>query len=439
MASTTARERRWWTKNEDKILQNGGQLQINEHGSIKNWNDLAALLPGRTNKDCRKRWYKVRLDIRKGAWLPEEDQKLRDAVDQLGVRWSVVAEMVQTRNADQCAKRWRHVLGPHIKHGPWSPDEDRVLLEAITRYGHNWKDIGLNELPDRSPHDIRNRSVALDRRTRRSDSETSRKSPQPPSPGSSEVTSEDQCGDSGDDFSSESYAVSSSFDTGNQPNPGAFLSTPFDAPGAPALQNAYNPGMDFVMSGIRDTDYSYNFGHVGQSSETVTDPSTDKMEPEMLLQPGQPPHFTRSQEDPAPVRDIWFSNTVPNCWQITNTTLSAQLAASLAAAGLINYSEADFMPNAVGQYPFHIDLPSEPAGSRLGSIEDTATTQPYNSETQPPLSAASAAAAAAKGHVTIVMGQGDLDLAQDVMGSLKQLGVDITMHLVRNGNNGGEQ
>ena len=59
---------------------------VDKLGSVKNWNGIAALLPGRTNKDCRKRWYKVCQGIRKGAWTPEEDQRLQLAVQQVGFK-----------------------------------------------------------------------------------------------------------------------------------------------------------------------------------------------------------------------------------------------------------------------------------------------------------------------------------------------------------------
>ncbi|KAK2014650.1 hypothetical protein LZ32DRAFT_528088, partial [Colletotrichum eremochloae] len=93
----------------------------------------------------------------KGAWTQEEDEKLQKAVLQLGCKWAQVGAIVQTRNADQCAKRWQHVLGPDVKHSPWTSEEDKKLLGAMKKFGNNWKQIGLTELPDRSTHDLRNR------------------------------------------------------------------------------------------------------------------------------------------------------------------------------------------------------------------------------------------------------------------------------------------
>lgn len=54
---------------------------------VKDWARVAAKLPGRTNKDCRKRWInKVCGNLKRGAWDEDEDQRLRDAVSKYGQR-----------------------------------------------------------------------------------------------------------------------------------------------------------------------------------------------------------------------------------------------------------------------------------------------------------------------------------------------------------------
>ncbi|KAK8137845.1 hypothetical protein PG984_001225 [Apiospora sp. TS-2023a] len=125
------------------------------------------MLPRRTNKDCRKRWYKVRSDFIKGTWSREEDRKLQQAVQQHGLKWALVSRDVESRNADQCAKRWQHGLRPDLKHTPWQPEEDAKLLQAMEKHGNKWKKIATLDLPNRSSHDIRNRSVVLSRREKR--------------------------------------------------------------------------------------------------------------------------------------------------------------------------------------------------------------------------------------------------------------------------------
>ena len=90
-------------------------------GGLKDWNRIAAQLPGRNNKDCRKRWYnKVAGGLRKGPWQLEEDNRLKEAIREHGQRykmfrsactrleivtdssrWTVVAPLVGTRSAER--------------------------------------------------------------------------------------------------------------------------------------------------------------------------------------------------------------------------------------------------------------------------------------------------------------------------------------------------
>ncbi|KAL0779162.1 hypothetical protein CaCOL14_003646 [Colletotrichum acutatum] len=206
-------------------------------------------LPGRTNKDCRKRWAKIQVDIRKGAWTQEEDERLQKAVLQLGCKWSQVGAMVQSRNADrkwkssssifpsgfpsvlryvlaaECAKRWQHVLGPDVKHCSWTPEEDRKLLDAMGKFGNNWKQIGLTELPDRSTHDLRNRSLILGRRSRHAQANGSNSSLQSlPETNDDEIANnnpngndeEESCDGDGDDVSDEGSESELTDSSGNQ-------------------------------------------------------------------------------------------------------------------------------------------------------------------------------------------------------------------------------
>lgn len=90
------RIRRRWTNKEDQVLSQEAESQckpqetiINapiltlvqvSHGVLKDWNHVAAKLPGRTNKDCRIRWSRIGEDVKKGPWDSTEDERLRSAV-----------------------------------------------------------------------------------------------------------------------------------------------------------------------------------------------------------------------------------------------------------------------------------------------------------------------------------------------------------------------
>ncbi|RYP17056.1 hypothetical protein DL765_004755 [Monosporascus sp. GIB2] len=159
------KERQKWTAEQDAILISVVTRGSSKSGDIS-WHHVANHLPGRTNKDCRKRWhYKFARDFRKGPWSSEEDQRLRDAVRKYGTRWNRVSGEVGTRNGDQCWKRWNDSLDPNIDHSPWDANEqDSVLLKAVETLGRNWSDIVNRHFPGRTALSAKNRFSLLHRR-----------------------------------------------------------------------------------------------------------------------------------------------------------------------------------------------------------------------------------------------------------------------------------
>ncbi|MCJ1279025.1 hypothetical protein MMC21_006846 [Puttea exsequens] len=172
------RARRRWTEEEDHILTREATLQL-KRGALKQWNLIADNLPGRTNKDCRKRWAKLGNEVKKGAWSSDEDEKLQSAIAQFGFKWTQVAEIVGTRHAEQCAKRWQHSLDPSVDHSKWDNNEDQALMEGVTKHGRNWKTIRSERLPHRSTTDIKNRHTML---VRKPQSDTTSNQTREPSP-----------------------------------------------------------------------------------------------------------------------------------------------------------------------------------------------------------------------------------------------------------------
>ncbi|KND89110.1 Transcriptional activator Myb [Tolypocladium ophioglossoides CBS 100239] len=130
------------------------------------WNRVAASLPGRTNKDCRKRWVNRLCGERKmGPWDREEDKLLLEAIGNYGPRWTVIASHVGSRSPDQCAKRWQFKLDPKLDRGRWSTTEDQLLLKSVAEYGREWKRIQDDRYPGRSRNDLKNRYTILTRRS----------------------------------------------------------------------------------------------------------------------------------------------------------------------------------------------------------------------------------------------------------------------------------
>jgi hypothetical protein len=98
-----------WAEEEDIKLKDA----VETHGG-KNWKEITAFVPGRTKRQCYRRWNNVldpsidRTNERLGKWAEDEDIKLKDAVQMHGDKdWKEVAALVRGRTSSQCCSRWR--------------------------------------------------------------------------------------------------------------------------------------------------------------------------------------------------------------------------------------------------------------------------------------------------------------------------------------------
>merc|ERR1712157_338830 len=118
------------------------------------------------------RWfYTVRPElqsVRKGKWTPDEDNKLRQLVQKYETRnarvWKLISEgMGYTRNHKQVRDRWRHHLDPSLRRGPWTEQEDKLLLKIHEEYQdahRKWTKIS-SKITGRSPEHVRRRHSYL--------------------------------------------------------------------------------------------------------------------------------------------------------------------------------------------------------------------------------------------------------------------------------------
>jgi hypothetical protein len=138
-----------WTPDEDDKLKDA--LQMN---GGKNWGAIAALVPGRTKTQCYDRWKDAldpsidRANGRTGKWAEDEECNLKDAVQTHGDDdWVAVAALVPGRTRNQCRGRWKDGLDPIIggmtrRTGKWTVDEDSQLKEAVQTHGDkDWSAI----------------------------------------------------------------------------------------------------------------------------------------------------------------------------------------------------------------------------------------------------------------------------------------------------------
>jgi hypothetical protein len=141
---------RSWTPQEDANLTIAIQNTDKNNTGQKyqtDWIAISALVPGRTNTQCRYRWHHAldpsidRSIVRTGQWTVYEDKKLKEAVRSHGAKnWFAVAALVPGRSSSRCRYRWDNFLHPSIDRsivcaGKWTADEDKKLKEAVRSHG----------------------------------------------------------------------------------------------------------------------------------------------------------------------------------------------------------------------------------------------------------------------------------------------------------------
>ncbi|KAG8074893.1 hypothetical protein GUJ93_ZPchr0006g42670 [Zizania palustris] len=95
--------------------------------------------------------------LKKGPWTQAEDKLLVDHVRRHGEgNWNAVRrEAGLQRCGKSCRLRWANHLRPNLRKGPFSPEEERLILRLHGLLGNKWARIS-SHLPGRTDNEIKN-------------------------------------------------------------------------------------------------------------------------------------------------------------------------------------------------------------------------------------------------------------------------------------------
>ncbi|ETW09153.1 hypothetical protein H310_01587 [Aphanomyces invadans] len=112
----------------------------------------------------------------KKSWTAHEDQQIVKLVGQLGCKnWSKLAKILNEecgsrngveRSGKQCRERWHNHLDASITKGPWTKEEEVLLVAAHAEHGNQWSKIA-KLFHGRTDNAIKNRWFAKQRRESR--------------------------------------------------------------------------------------------------------------------------------------------------------------------------------------------------------------------------------------------------------------------------------
>ncbi|KAK3131421.1 hypothetical protein QOZ80_6AG0506260 [Eleusine coracana subsp. coracana] len=95
--------------------------------------------------------------LKKGPWTPEEDKLLIDYVQKNGHgRWRRLSKLAGlNRCGKSCRLRWNNYLRSDIKRGPFTDEEEKLIIHLHSILGNKWSSIA-TKLPGRTDNEIKN-------------------------------------------------------------------------------------------------------------------------------------------------------------------------------------------------------------------------------------------------------------------------------------------
>ncbi|MGH0152432.1 UNVERIFIED_CONTAM: hypothetical protein FKN15_022822 [Acipenser sinensis] len=145
----------------DEELERLKEIAANHNHT--NWDKIAEELGTNRRPFMCLQMYQlfINTELKKKYFTKEEDQVLTELVEKMRIGshipYTKISYFMEGREAAQLIHRYTHSCDPALKRGPWSSEEDALLIKAVAEYGtREWWKIQA-EVPGRTDAQCRDR------------------------------------------------------------------------------------------------------------------------------------------------------------------------------------------------------------------------------------------------------------------------------------------